>query len=154
MSNGEVGSHILARDIELLTGVPAKTARKVLDSLVDVVGKRLAQDYDARITGFGRFRVRTDTVRTDQLQGFGEELATTYRRQVYFAKSRRLKEILMTAEHEEEGMDKFAVDETAGLTSEALEKMANKGCPLCGKTPERHGSVLICPTHGSEPFEG
>jgi hypothetical protein len=54
----------------------------------------------------------------------------------------------------DEGMDKYAVDETAGLTSEQLEKKANKGCPICGRAPERHGSTLLCPVHGSEPFEG
>lgn len=53
----------------------------------------------------------------------------------------------------EEGMDKYAVDELAG-SSEDLEKKAQKGCPVCGRTPEVHGSVLICPVHGSEPFEG
>ena len=26
-------------------------------------------------------------------------------------------------------------------------------CPLCGVAPTRHGSVLLCPTHGSAPFE-
>jgi hypothetical protein len=53
----------------------------------------------------------------------------------------------------EEGMDKFAVDQTAGLTPDEQEKRAAQGCPLCGKKPERQGSVLLCPTHGTEPFE-
>lgn len=26
-------------------------------------------------------------------------------------------------------------------------------CPRCGAPLERHGAVLLCPTHGSEPFE-
>ena len=53
----------------------------------------------------------------------------------------------------EEGMDKFAVDQTAGLSRDELEKRASKGCPLCGKTPRQEGSTLLCPTHGTEPFE-
>lgn len=53
----------------------------------------------------------------------------------------------------EEGMSKFGVDE--GTNAEALEKRAAAGCPVdgCGKTPERHGTTLMCPTHGSEPWE-
>lgn len=48
-------------------------------------------------------------------------------------------------------MEKFGVDESTD--GEALEKAAAKGCPICGKKPEQHGTVLICPVHGSEPFE-
>jgi hypothetical protein len=48
-------------------------------------------------------------------------------------------------------MDKLGVDE--GVDQEKLEKQAAAGCPECGKTPERHGNVLVCPVHGSEPFE-
>lgn len=52
---------------------------------------------------------------------------------------------------EEEGMDKFGVDE--GPDQEDLEKKAAEGCPRCGRKPSVHGSVLICSEHGSEPFE-
>jgi hypothetical protein len=48
-------------------------------------------------------------------------------------------------------MDKFGVDE--GVNQEELEKAATDGCPVCGKKPTRHGNVLLCPVHGSEPFE-
>lgn len=48
-------------------------------------------------------------------------------------------------------MDKYGVDE--GVDQEAQEKKAAKGCPVCGAQPAQHGKVLICPTHGSEPFE-
>jgi hypothetical protein len=47
-------------------------------------------------------------------------------------------------------MEKFGVDETADTD---LEKEAAQGCPECGKKPIRHGNVLMCPDHGSEPFE-
>ena len=46
-------------------------------------------------------------------------------------------------------MDKYAVDEEAV----DLEKRAADGCPICGQRAERHGKLLFCPTHGSEPFE-
>jgi uncharacterized Zn finger protein (UPF0148 family) len=48
-------------------------------------------------------------------------------------------------------IDKFAVDE--GTDDEQLAKLASQGCPKCGKPPVRQGRVLLCPVHGSEPFE-
>lgn len=53
----------------------------------------------------------------------------------------------------EEGMSKYGVDTTSGLDQEAMEKRAVRGCPICSKQLVKYGSVLICPTHGSEPFE-
>lgn len=50
---------------------------------------------------------------------------------------------------EDEMMDKYAVE----TGSEDLEKKASDGCPICGATPTRHGTVLICPVHGSSPWE-
>ena len=50
-------------------------------------------------------------------------------------------------------MEKYAVEETPGVNQEKLEKQAAKGCPECGKELTKHGSVLLCPVHGSEPFE-
>ena len=46
-------------------------------------------------------------------------------------------------------MDKYGVDESAT----EKEKLASKGCPECGRAPERHGNLLVCPVHGTEPFE-
>jgi uncharacterized Zn finger protein (UPF0148 family) len=46
-------------------------------------------------------------------------------------------------------MDKFGVDESQTQQT----KQAQQGCPSCGAKLERHGRVLLCPTHGSEPFE-
>lgn len=48
-------------------------------------------------------------------------------------------------------MDKLGVDE--GVDQEKLEKQAAAGCPMCGQQLEKLGSVLSCPTHGTEPFE-
>jgi uncharacterized Zn finger protein (UPF0148 family) len=50
-----------------------------------------------------------------------------------------------------EEMEKYGVDE--GVDQEKLEKVSAKGCPICGAELSKHGSTLICPTHGSEPFE-
>ena len=58
----------------------------------------------------------------------------------------------MTNPEQEEGMDKYSVDE--GIEDqELLEKKAAKGCPECGATPARQGTVLLCPVHGTEPWE-
>lgn len=48
-------------------------------------------------------------------------------------------------------MKKYGVNE--GVDQEQLEKVAAQGCPECGKKPIRQGNVLLCPDHGSEPFE-
>lgn len=50
-----------------------------------------------------------------------------------------------------DNMEKYAVDE--GVKDEALEKAASEGCPECGATVEKHGRILVCPTHGTAPFE-
>jgi len=40
-------------------------------------------------------------------------------------------------------MDKFGVETTRIV----------RVCPVCGQAPKRSGAVLLCPTHGSAPFE-
>lgn len=51
----------------------------------------------------------------------------------------------------DEGMTKLGVSER--LDEEKMEKAAAKGCPICAATCTRHGNILSCPTHGTEPFE-
>lgn len=51
----------------------------------------------------------------------------------------------------EEGMSKLGVDESVDQT--LLEKAASQGCPECGAKVERHGNILVCPRHGTAPFE-
>jgi uncharacterized Zn finger protein (UPF0148 family) len=46
-------------------------------------------------------------------------------------------------------MEKLGVDEGDRNNT----KQASKGCPQCGQELEKHGSVLKCPVHGTEPFE-
>jgi len=52
---------------------------------------------------------------------------------------------------EQEGMDKFGVDES--IDQKKMGKQASEGCPKCGATPKRLGQLLMCPNCGSEPFE-
>ncbi len=49
-----------------------------------------------------------------------------------------------------DGMSKFAVTEESG---DRIDKVAAQGCPDCGEKPQRYGDTLLCPNHGSEPFE-
>lgn len=50
-----------------------------------------------------------------------------------------------------EEMEKYGVSESSN--QEKLEKSAAEGCPQCGAKVTRHGSTLVCPRCGSEPFE-
>ena len=50
-------------------------------------------------------------------------------------------------------MEKYGVDETTNVDQKKMEKAASQGCPECGAKVERHGNVVLCPTHGSKPFE-
>lgn len=51
----------------------------------------------------------------------------------------------------DEGMDKYAVDETGN--PEVLEKAAAQGCPNCGGHITRHGNIVSCENCGTAPFE-
>ena len=53
-------------------------------------------------------------------------------------------------ENKDEELTKLGVDET----SKDLNKEAAESCPECGAKLEKHGSVVVCPKHGTEPFEG
>lgn len=48
-------------------------------------------------------------------------------------------------------MEKYGVDEE--VEQEKLEKAAAEGCPKCGAKVARHGTILVCPNCGTEPFE-
>ncbi len=69
---------------------------------------------------------------------------------VIFRKSEVLKAEM--DKRKKEIMEKLGVDEQID-EQEELEKKAAHGCPECGAKVIRNGKVLLCPTHGSEPFE-
>jgi hypothetical protein len=57
---------------------------------------------------------------------------------------------LPLASLDSEGMSKF------GVAEQHANKLASRRithCPTCGEKLAVHGEVLLCPTHGSEPFE-
>jgi nucleoid DNA-binding protein len=108
---------------------------------------------------FGRFIVvPTKTQWTAKLRnntGDGtvtREVEVPWVMKVHFSKSQTLKKLL--DEHYLENlMDKLGVDTSTGRDDEQLEKEAAEGCPECGSELTKHGSVLLCPVHGSAPFE-
>lgn len=80
------------------------------------------------------------------------EVGSTRYVKVHFSKSRALKDML-DDQYMEDVMDKLGVDTSTGKDQDQLEKEASEGCPECGRKLQKHGSVLICPEHGSSPFE-
>ena len=49
-------------------------------------------------------------------------------------------------------MEKYGVDESRDITRKVGTAKPTT-CPECGAQVTRHGSVVLCPTHGSKPFE-
>ena len=47
-------------------------------------------------------------------------------------------------------MEKNAV---VGAGRSVNEKVASRGCPMCGRPVELSGSLPRCPIHGTAPFE-
>ncbi len=155
---GEAGERVtlsvLAQDIAAEAQTSPKKVRTILQLLVQQTTEHLRRGAEVRLDGLGVLRVHRLAVNTQSLTTFtGQKKAALASEnfRLSFSKSRVLKEKLMSKE--DEGMDKFAVDETAKVSSEELEKRAASGCPDCGRALTKHGSVLLCPVHGSSPFE-
>lgn len=49
-------------------------------------------------------------------------------------------------------MEKYGVDETVEEKVK-LGQSSLDACPECGARLQKHGRILLCPTHGSRPFE-
>lgn len=49
-------------------------------------------------------------------------------------------------------MDKYGVDEAA-KPGEKQASDTKTHCPVCGSECTTHGRVVLCPVHGSKPFE-
>jgi nucleoid DNA-binding protein len=139
--------------------VDRREVRVITQEWIAQLRKLLAQEEAVTIDGLGRFRVQRCTPHTASIRNLvagtfkpGESAeavtveASQYSR-VHFSQSGVLKRML----NKEPDMEKYAVDES--VNQEKLEKVASKGCPECGAGLTKHGSVLLCPTHGSAPFE-
>lgn len=141
-------------------GMPRTDVSRVTAEFIRQLGLHLADIGRLSIEGLGRFRVEKVShpkVYTLVTGTFKKGERTETRRvavlsfiRVHFSKGPTLKKLL-NEHYKESPMEKYGVDES--VNQEQLEKKASEGCPECGRKPAIHGNVLICPEHGSKPFE-
>ena len=137
------------------SGVHLRHVGPVLNELYAFLREELVQRSEVTIPGVGtlrRYKVRLnrEVVLTQGHFAGKDARVRVYvkdRVRICFSQARQLRKALK----EGLNMDKLGVDE--GVDQESLEKRAANGCPLCGSPVERHGRVLSCPKHGTEPFE-
>ncbi len=158
-----MGAGTLKRKIDLDSeiaaelGVAKKRVSRITDAFIDAIRSHLTDGTVVHLDGFGKLHVHKETygVRPQLQNPKGEEITTPVavpvKHKVHFAKAQPFKLQLQQRWKEDNAMEKYGVDET--VNQEGLEKAAAQGCPKCAAKLEKHGSVLICPTHGSEPFE-
>ena len=140
-------------------GVARRKVVRITDAFIEAIRKHLTDGEDVHLDGFGRLHVHKDTSGVRQpvsnLVNFNGEpsvaVPVPVKHKVHFAKAQPFKIQLQERWKRDNAMEKYGVDETSN--QQGLEKAAAEGCPLCAATLEKHGSVLICPTHGSAPFE-
>lgn len=138
-------------------GRPVREVAKVTDEFIEELCSAIVDDGGFHLIGLGKLRVQVEKGSTNVRKNKPGDPA---RIKLYFSKSKSLKARLeqrfgieeKKMEKQDEGMTKYAVDE--GHDSAALEKAAANGCPICAAPVTKHGNVLACPTHGTEPFEG
>lgn len=153
------------KDIDLevaqLLDMPFNKVAMVTGCFLRTLLHEVVDSGEVLVDSFGSFRLREQkNVAVAHLEkgSFkkgerkGKMVITTRRKfRVWFKKSAKFREAIDDAYGKESTMEKYAVDE--GIDQEQLEKQANAGCPECGQKLVKHGSVLLCPTHGTEPFE-
>jgi hypothetical protein len=130
----------------------------VTDAFVDELINAIINHGGFQLKGLGKLKVRFERGPNKAYENRNPE-GTRIR--LYFTKSRDLRRLIVrkygltkepTMEKKsDEGMTKYAVDE--GYDQDQLEKAAARGCPICAQPVVKHGRVVACPTHGTEPFE-
>lgn len=133
------------REIAAETGDAIADIAVVTELFIKKLAESIADGDQVVLINFGKFRLREQGGAT-----LNAEPSTRRKFRVHFVKARSYSKAIQ-ARYEEPTMDKFAVDES--VDQEALIKAASDGCPECGAKCERHGSTLLCPKHGSAPFE-
>lgn len=158
-----VRKHALDEKVAELLGVKTSKVSAITAAFLGEARRALAEEGAVRLDGLGTLHVtcrrgkRAEHTRLTSKHGTSIVVDVLAKYYVSFKKARQLT-LAMAATREpaarnkrkEKVMEKFGVDESA---DENLEKQAAEGCPECGKKPELHGKVLMCPVHGSEPFE-
>lgn len=151
----------LILEVQQQTGYPFKEIKDITAVFLEVLMRAIAEEDQVQLSGFGSFRVITKTgswsptlKKAVNREVLGEQTVPHNKQHmVSFAKGSVLRGMIHYARGKpsEDAMDKYAVDED--VDQEDLEKKANDGCPECGRKVEKHGRTLMCPVHGTEPFE-
>lgn len=143
--------------VAYILGKDVKQVREITALFLDELGMMLLEEAQVNLPGFGRF---LSTTYRHFVPGFPHwrdkndgELKRPFFR-IGFSKSRillRMWRERIASQWMEDDMEKFGVDE--GTDQENLEKKASQGCPICGRKVIQRGRLLMCPEHGTEPFE-
>lgn len=150
----------LDRRVAALLGVSPSTATLISSTFLVEVMEALVEGEEVVLDGFGTFTLKKAKGHPATLQrgrkgdlidipsvelyriGFRKSAIFRERIKAKYGKGKTMQEL---------GMEKLGVDE--GVDQDAMEKAAASGCPECGAKCERHGSVMVCPTCGTAPFE-
>ncbi len=138
-----------------LLGLKHADVARITTVFLHEAAKALAEGKAVRLDRFGVLHImnRRGVAPRPACKGIPAAVETN-RQYVQFRKAVPLTRLLRAKRASkikgEKKMDKYGVDESVG---EDLEKKAAEGCPVFGKKPVRQGKVLLCPTHGSEPWE-
>jgi len=144
------------REVAADLGISQRQVSTVTAAFLNQVKQAIVHEGGIFLDEFGRFnlvissggkRVDLNTLRTQEIRTV--EVPTKAR--VHFSKTTGFKELIHEKLEQEKVMEKYGVNEN--INSQQLEKQAAQGCPECGDKLSKHGSVLVCPTHGTEPFE-
>lgn len=163
MGSGEVSrsndKNKLDRAVAKNLLVDRREVRVITQAWINQLRNLLAKNETVSIEGLGRFRVQRINPEQNPIRNLtagtfkpGENAGTrtvevSRHVRVHFSQSPTLKKVF----NKESNMEKYGVNES--VNQERLEKQAAKGCPECGSNLIKHGSVLLCPVHGSSPFE-
>lgn len=157
---------VIDRRVAELLGQKVTTISAVTEAFLHEIVRALVDGDEVRLDGLGTMHIlraelpegKTTILTNAKKQDGSRDVAVVEVQRKYYVRFRkglRLKEALW-ARHgrlttRRTPMEKYGVDES--VDGEDLEKKASEGCPECGAKVQRHGNVLVCPTHGTAPFE-
>ena len=140
----------LDSEVARILGMNRRKVSEVTEAFLEVVREHVTDLDTVWLNGLGQLRVFEREVKVSWLTDASGDPTTKKKYYVSFKKSPRVSEALRRKHRlKEKVMEKYGVDEQQAEN----EKRASDGCPECGRKAERHGNVLACPVHGTEPFE-
>jgi hypothetical protein len=124
-----------------------------VEAFIEEIKRGLIEDGSVCIQHFGRLRLMKQ--KPHMMHRYTKEgtiaIQIPYRMRLMATKCGGFTKQIQKYVKDGEAMEKYGVDER--LKQEEMEKAAAEGCPICGRALVQHGSVLLCPKHGTEPFE-